>query len=351
MLFSKNYVKVTGMDFAQFLKKHSQIIDKRLEEVLERISGRANKASPELGKLFDEFINSTRGGKRIRGALVLLGYEIGGGKDYKRVLDGAAAFEIFQTAILAQDDVIDKSLLRRFKGSLYQSLGGDHRAISLTLCLSDIGFFSAYELLGSLKIEDSLKLKAVSLFSKTLTRTVFGVMLDIENPYLGRDFLEEDSIKTALLKTAGYTISGPLLLGATLAGAKDRILKKLQIFGDNLGIAFQIQDDVLGIFGDEINTGKSASSDIKECKATILIAYAQKKANTEQRKILKKYYGNKGIDERGIEKIRKIFINTKALEYANSQAEKYFDKAKKSLKGSQEELLYSLVEFLRKRIR
>lgn len=350
MLFSKNYVKVTGMDFSQFLKKQAQIIDIRLEEILKEISAGAGHADPRLRKIFDKFIESSKDGKRVRGALVLLGYRIGGGKNPKKVLDGAAAFEIFQTAILAQDDVIDKSPLRRFKASLYQSLGGDHRSISLTLCLSDIGFFSAYELLNSLKIEDSLKLKALSLFSKTLTQTVLGVMLDIENQYLDRDFLDEDSIRTALLKTAGYTISGPLLLGATLAGAEPKLLKQLQVFGDNLGIAFQIQDDILGIFGDEKITGKPSSADIKECKGTVLIAFAQKRANKYERKILKEYYGNEKIDEDGIEKIRSVFKNTGALEYASSRAKIYFDKARKSLKGNEKELLYSLVEFLRKRV-
>ena len=176
-----------------------------------------------------------------------------------------------------------------------------------------------------------------------------GEMLDIETPFKKRDFLDEDSLKIALLKTARYTISGPLMLGAILAGAGLKTLKTLQDFGDNLGTAFQIQDDILGVFGEEKATGKSASSDIRECKATLLISYAQEKGNKEQRSALEKYYGNKEITGTGIEEVRKIFRDTGALAYANSRADVYFKKAREPLKGLEEELLYSLVNYLKER--
>lgn len=351
MLFSPNYVKVSGMDFGKFLSNQARIVDKRLEEVLKKVSKKMGGACPELEKLFNEFINSTRNGKRIRGALVLLGYQIGGGKAIGKVLDAAVAFEVFQTAILAQDDIVDKSLTRRSKDSLYAALGGDHRAISQTIYLSDIGFFIAIRLLSGLRIENEKKLNAIRLFLKTLEQTVIGQMLDTEIPFLQGDFLERDVIKIGLLKTAPYTISGPLLLGATLAGAEPKLLKQLQVFGDNLGMAFQIQDDILGIFGEEKIIGKSVDSDIKERKATILIAIAQKKGSKEQKKVLEEYYGNQDIDSEGINLIKKVFIETGALAYANLQAEKYFQKSRESLKASGQELLYSLIDFLEKRVK
>ncbi len=337
------------MDFTEFLHKQAQIIEDRLGEVLDQTSKDINKADPSLGRLFERFIESSKDGKRIRGALVLLGYRIGGGKNLASVLDAAVAFEIFQTSILAQDDVIDKSPLRRGKASLYQALGGDDRAVSQAICLSDVGFFTAYRLLGGLKLEDSLKLRAINLFSQTLTQTVLGEMLDIEAPFIKRDFLDQDSLKIALLKTARYTISGPLMLGMILAGSDQGRVREIGDFGDALGVAFQIQDDVLGIFGDEKVIGKSASSDIKECKATLLIAYAQKKGNKEQREVLERYYGNQEIDDHGIEEVRKVFKDTGALDYANLKAKSYFDKTKKSLKGIEEQLLYSLIDFLKRR--
>ena len=349
MLFSPNCVKVSGMDFTEFLEKYARIIDLRLEEVLGESSTLVNKASPELKKIFDEFANSSRGGKRIRGALVLLGYQIGGGREVEKVVDGAVAFEIFQTSILAQDDVIDKSITRRAKPSLYSALGGDGRAIAQAICLSDLGFFNAYRLFSNLKIEDALKVKAINFFSQTLSQTVLGEMLDIETPFLQREFQDEDALRIALLKTARYTISGPLMMGALLAGAPAEKLKQLQVFGDNLGIGFQIQDDILGVFGDEKVTGKSSISDIKECKATLLIAFAQKKGNEKQKEILEKYYGDKEIGETEAEEVRTVFKETGSLGYAKLQAEKYFSKACESLKGVEEGLLYSLVKYVQER--
>ena len=344
------------MDFAQFLKKQAQVIDKRLEESLFKTSGEVAGVSPGLEKIFQKFSESSKGGKRIRGGLVLLGYQISGGKDLNKVLDAAVAYEIFQTAILAQDDVIDKSLFRRLKPSLYNSLGGDHKAISETICLSDLGFFICFKLLSALEVEDSskisgaaLQVKAISLFSQSLAQTVLGQMLDIETPFFKKGFLEKDTLKIALLKTAAYTISGPLLLGATLAGADAKILKQLKVFGDNLGVAFQIQDDILGVFGDEKLTGKPTGDDIKECKATLLISYAQKKGSNEETGILEKYYGNPEVNKKGIEAIKEIFIKTGALDYAKDQAEVYFEKARQALKGLEQGLLYSLIDFLRKR--
>jgi len=341
------------MDFVQFLKKQAQVIDKRLEESLHKTSGEVAGVSPGLEKIFQKFSESSKGGKRIRGALVLLGYQISGGKDLNKVLDAAVAYEIFQTAILAQDDVIDKSLFRRLKPSLYNSLGGDHKAISETICLSDLGFFICFKLLSALEVEDSskisgaaLQVKAISLFSQSLTQTVLGQMLDIETPFFKRGFLEKDTLKIALLKTAAYTISGPLLLGATLAGADSKILKQLKVFGDNLGVAFQIQDDILGVFGDEKLTGKPTGDDIKECKATLLISYAQKKGSNEERGILEKNYGKPEVNQKGIEAIKEIFIKTGALDYAKDQAEVYFEKARQALKGLEQGLLYSLIDFL-----
>src|SRR3989344_1071935 len=341
------------MDFAQFLKKQAQVIDKRLEESLFKTSGEVAGVSPGLEKIFQKFRESSKGGKRIRGGLVLLGYQISGGKDLNKVLDAAVAYEIFQTAILGQDDVIDKSLFRRLKPSLYNSLGGDNKAISETICLSDLGFFICFKLLSALEVEDSskisgaaLQVKAISLFSQSLTQTVLGQMLDIETPFFKRGFLEKDTLKIALLKTAAYTISGPLLLGATLAGADSKILKQLKVFGDNLGVAFQIQDDILGVFGDEKLTGKPTGDDIKECKATLLISYAQKKGSNEERGILEKNYGKPEVNQKGIEAIKEIFIKTGALDYAKDQAEVYFEKARQALKGLEQGLLYSLIDFL-----
>ena len=347
VLRTQNYVKVSGMDFKEFLGKNARVIEKRLLEIIDESKVKFGETNKRLGELFSAFGESADGGKRIRGVLVLAGYEIAGGKNPEKIVDSAVAYEIFQTAILAQDDVIDKSLTRRGRPSLYSALGGDHRAISQTICLSDLGMFLSFRLISALQIQDANKNKAINFFSQTLMQTVLGEMLDIE---LSNSLIEEkDALKIGLLKTARYTVSGPLILGAILGGADLKIVKKLQGFGDNLGIGFQIQDDILGIFGAEEIIGKSAISDIQEGKGTVISSYAFKNATSAQVKFLDKNYGDEKISLDNAKKVRQIFEESGALKYSEALALKYFEEARGALKDNNKGLLYSLVDYIEKR--
>jgi geranylgeranyl diphosphate synthase type I len=114
-----------------------------------------------------------------------------------------------------------------------------------------------------------------------------------------------------------------------LAGASEDRLTKIKQFGTDLGIAFQIQDDILGIFGDEHTLGKSVTSDIEEGKNTLLITEAYKNANNEQKQILDKYYGSGEVSSEHLEQIKHVFIETGALEYSKNMASQYVESAKK----------------------
>lgn len=348
VLETQNYVKVSGMDFEQFLDKQAGNINERLREILLENVEKFGEYETSLGKLFSAFSESTAKGKRIRGALVLLGYKVAGGKDLKAIIDAALALEIFQTSILAQDDIIDKSDMRRGEPALHKKLGGDHKAVSQTICLSDLGIFLSFRLLSSLKVQDSLKIRAINFFSQALMQTVAGELLDIEVSDKKR-FIEEEVLKIGLLKTARYTISGPLVLGAILNGADIKLIKLLQNFGDNLGIGFQIQDDILGVYASEEIIGKSAVSDIKEGKATLLSVYGFNNAKDSDLKFLQDNYGDTDISEKDAQRIRDIFKEIGALKYAEVKAEKYFEEAARALKEGEEGLLYSLVEYIKGR--
>lgn len=336
------------MDFGNFLNINKADLDSRLDFILSQKLAEIGKINPGLKPLFKEFIKAVKGGKRLRGNLVLLGYKLAGGKNPKSVLDAACAFEIFQTAILAQDDIIDQSGKRRGKLSLYTALGGNHHGISQAISLSDLGMFLSFKLLSELEIDPKIKIRAINLFSSMAFDLSVGEMLDVEMPYFKGDFTEKDVLKIARFKTAKYTILGPLMIGAMLASAKNDYLEKLKNFGDNLGIAFQIQDDIFGIFGKEEITGKSSDSDIKECKATLLIAYAQENGTEKQRRILEKFYGNPEVNQVQVQDLKKVFKESGALDYAESRTEKYFNKALKFLDKNDEELR-SLVDFLKNR--
>lgn len=231
------------MEFKDYLEQTSKKLNREIEKILALWLKEVRKIDQKLLPLAKMFIKANFGGKRIRGVLVGLGYEIardhlrGGGKVQAsehlggEVLKIGAAYEILHTAILAHDDIMDESTTRRGRKSLYRSVGVSH-----AITLGDLGFFLAIKIISESKFEDKTKNKALKIFSNIMIDTAIGQMLDIENA---------DPVIIARLKTAQYTIIGPLQLGAILAGANEKLLANLGDFGHHLGIAFQIRDDIL----------------------------------------------------------------------------------------------------------
>lgn len=338
------------MNFEKFLKIEAKKIEVVEQKRLKLWQAWLFKKVPDLIPHSKAFVEACLGGKKIRGTLINLSYKIAGGKS-NTILDIAASYEIFHTSILSHDDVIDQSPVRRGKPSLYKVLGGGHHGISQTISLGDLGFFLASKIISESKFEDKKRLKALDYFATTTIDTALGEMLDVELPYLDKKRQEKDVLTIMKYKTARYSVSSPLQLGAILAGAKNKLVSEFGVFGENLGLAFQIQDDILGVFGDEEVLGKSNKSDIEEGKNTLLIVEALKNANNFQLKELRKYYGKGKISENALGKIRKIFEDTKALEYAQKEAEKYISVAKKTIPSITKDkklakLLYEMAEYL-----
>ena len=344
------------MDFKSYIKSSALEVEEELNSILGDWKLKVGKVSSKLVKFTDFFIDASQGGKRLRGVLVKLGYEMGSNpstlQDFNTdILKPAAAFEIFQTAILAHDDVIDLSPIRRGKPTIFKALGGDHYAISQTISIGDIGLFLAAKLICDSNFADDKKNKALSFFLKNVMDTGLGEILDVELPRLKETPKEGDIITIFKLKTAYYTIIGPLTLGAILAGAPKTLLDQIYDFGLNLGIAFQIQDDILGVFGDEEITGKSVTSDIEEGKNTLLMSFALQNADVKQKQMLKKYYGNGKIDQEVLEVIRRVFIESGALEYSRQQANQYVKIAKRVIPQitrdpKMQKLLSGMADFL-----
>lgn len=210
------------MDFKNYLDKTIKKLNREVEKILSKELKEAGGIDKKLVPLLEAFATSCMGGKRIRGVLVRLGYELAGKKS-EEILKIGAAYEIFHTAILAHDDIMDQSKTRRGKPSLYKKVG-----VSEAITLGDLGFFVAMKILA--------QSNSLSLFAKIASDTAVGQLLDLK---------KANSITTAKLKTAEYTIAGPMQLGAMLGGSDDKMIKLLGKFGENLGIAFQIKDDIL----------------------------------------------------------------------------------------------------------
>ncbi|MBI4036154.1 polyprenyl synthetase family protein [Candidatus Daviesbacteria bacterium] len=223
------------MDFRKYLEKYARQLNEEVDKILQQQINKASETDQKLVPLLKAFAKVCQGGKRIRGALVGLGYQLAGGQS-KEIIKIGAALEIVHAGVLVHDDIIDQSLLRRNQPSLHQALGGDHYGVSQAISLADYSFFLGVQIISEANFPQDFKLKALKLFSEVMKETAWGEMLDLE---------ETDPFIIMKLKTARYTIAGPFMIGAILAGAESELLKRLEEFGENLGVAFQIQDDIL----------------------------------------------------------------------------------------------------------
>jgi geranylgeranyl diphosphate synthase, type I len=315
------------MDFQTYLALSAEEIHQEMIEHLVLLGTRGTGIYPQFKKLITLFISSAVDGKCLRGTLVKLGYTLGTPGAEGKICTVAAAYEILHTSILIHDDIIDQSRLRRGKPTIHHALGDNNYGTSQSICLGDIGFFLANKLIAESAFSSSAKI--VSLLSQIITDTFFGEMLDIEltsNSILRN---EKDVLSMQRFKTAQYTIAGPLLIGAELGNVSAEVLSAIRMFGEYIGIAFQIQDDILGMFGNEQITGKSSYSDIEEGKNTLLITFALGHASAAQKKLLLEYYGKGKLENGKYEMIKMTIQETGALTYSHAKAKRYVTRGKK----------------------
>ena len=343
------FYKTTAKEINHYLKEYNEslIKDKKgfLRENLE----------------YFKILNSD--GKLIRGFLIAFGYKMLK-DDIKYSYNLSLAYEIFQTSILIHDDIIDNDNLRRGKDTIHYANFKKYKSLneadakktseSIGICIGDYGFFKVNEILINNYKDSPNFIKLFNYYNDIVLKTVEGELIDVvlsfEGKYKEIKNLEENIILIYKLKTAFYTIIGPLTIGLILGGIDDDKLEDIKKFGEKIGIAFQIQDDILGIYSD---MGKVIGSDIKEFKQTILYSYTMK--NEKYKKELLKYYGKENITEVEINETRRIFKECGAYEYANNMMNKYYEESIEIVKGiswikdEDKEIIYGFVEYLRGR--
>lgn len=314
-----------SMDFKEFYRIYASKIEKSMRIFLEEeVKGDFAGKGKIISQFEDIFVASFFGGKKLRGILVALGYYLYMQEDMDDILNPCIAYEIFQTSILLKDDIIDNSLYRRGKLSLYKNIDcivkNLEQAKGITICLSDYAYGLAFKALLKSNFKLNIKLNALEMMINHINNTEIGQILDINMSFWEGEVSQKEIIDIAYYKTAFYTAIGPLSLGAVLAEVSEETIKQISIFGACLGIAFQIQDDILGIFGD--NTGKTMNSDAIEGKKTILYEYIMKKATNSQKDEFSRIYGKK-VPSIDIDKIKEIMIDSGALDYAKKMKDKY----------------------------
>jgi geranylgeranyl diphosphate synthase, type I len=264
------------------------------------------------------------GGKRLRPAFAYWGYRAAGGVDRDEVVAAVSALEFVQASALIHDDVMDASDTRRGEPAVHRRFASLHRdrgwlgeadafGTATAILLGDLCLVWSDEMLHGSGLDPATLARARRVFDDMRTEVTVGQYLDIHAQAAGDRSLQRAGL-VARFKSAKYTVERPLLLGAAIAGAPDEVTRAYEAFGLPLGEAFQLRDDVLGVFGDPAVTGKPTGDDLREGKRTYLVAAAFEAADEESARELREGLGDPALDEARIGRLREIITATGALD-------------------------------------
>lgn len=297
-----------------------------------------------------------RGGKRIRGALTIVGYEMCGGTNKDMILQAACVIEMVHAYILVLDDIMDRSLLRRGGDAAHtilanyhkkNNLSGDsyHFGESVAINGALIGGHYAQSLVTGLDVPADYRLRALKLLNDALIVTGHGQINDIFNEVL--DSTSDRAVDQVLeWKTAHYTFLNPLQFGMALAGVGNKTLESIRDFCMHAGSAFQITDDILGTFASQQEAGKSPMDDIREGKRTVLSVAALNHAVSADKNFLITMLGNDKLTQVEFTRCKEIFVDTGALSTARARSQSHVTSARGSLQKCKDNFSSSGIEFL-----
>ncbi|MFI9818778.1 polyprenyl synthetase family protein [Saccharothrix variisporea] len=273
-----------------------------------------------LSRLVDLVSDFIAGGKRLRPLFCCCGWVAAGGRpDDPAVLWTAAALELSHSFALIHDDIMDASDLRRGRRTVHRSVADDcgcppgaaeRFGASTAILVGDLCFAWCDELLTRPRLPEE-RLRTVRRLVGTMrTELIAGQYLDIAPP--AEDQPMSRAWRVVRLKTARYTVELPLQIGAALAGGDRRLLAACSAYGAPLGEAFQLRDDLLGVFGDPGVTGKPDSDDLRDGKRTVLMALAWQESTPEQREVIKALHGDPALSSVDAERLREVIVATGA---------------------------------------
>jgi geranylgeranyl diphosphate synthase, type I len=303
-------------------------VHKALDDFLARQADALERVSPTVAPLGEAIADLVRGGKRLRPAFCYWGWRGAGGPDSEAIVHAAAAMELFQAAALIHDDVMDGSDTRRGMPSVHRRFASRHAAagwagdgerfgLAGAVLAGDLCLVWSGELLAASGLGPQRLVAARAPFDRMRTELMAGQYLDMLEQAVAGDQPEtavDRARRVIRYKSAKYTIEEPLLIGGTLAGADPALLATYSAYGLTLGEAFQLRDDVLGVFGDPWQTGKPAGDDLREGKRTVLVAETLRAADAAQRARVQQLLGRPDLDATGVDTLRGIIRETGALD-------------------------------------
>jgi geranylgeranyl diphosphate synthase type I len=321
------------------LSEIAERVDARIDCLLSHEIERWTAADRELGEPLAALRDLVlAGGKRLRPAFCHWAFVgAGGDPDDPWVTDGGAALELLHTFALIHDDIMDGSSRRRGTETVHVSFEerhaldgwrGDGRRFGegVAILVGDLAFVYADHLLSGAPPA------AADVFTELRIEVNVGQYLDLVGTARGRTGAHE-ARRISLYKSGKYTVERPLHLGAALAGRLDDLAPSLSGFGLPLGEAFQLRDDLLGVFGDETLTGKPVGDDLREGKPTVLYATARERAGRAATRVLERY-GAPDLDERDIAALQDVLVETGAVEDMERAIEELVGRALIALEGA-----------------
>ena len=279
--------------------------------------------SEDLGPLSHAAGDLLAGGKRLRPAFCYWGWRGAGGADTDTAIHAATSLELLQGCALVHDDVMDGSDTRRGLPSAhrrFEALHDQHAwlgsasafGVGAAILLGDLCLSWADEMLLTSGLPPERLRAGKAVFDEMRSELMAGQYLDLLEQARGGGSVDR-ALKVVQYKSAKYTVERPLQLGGVLAGADEDLLAAYRAYGLRLGEAFQLRDDVLGVFGDPEVTGKPAGDDLREGKRTVLIAKALAAATPAQAGELERHLGDVHLDAHGVATLRDIIMATGAL--------------------------------------
>jgi geranylgeranyl diphosphate synthase type I len=313
-------------------------VEEELGIFLNREAAYLNSISTELTPVSDSLTSFLLdSGKRLRPMFAYAGFFASGGSLEKPVIRAMASLELLQACALIHDDLMDGSDTRRGKPSIHRhfesrhvqdDLDGfaPHYGLSAAVLLGDLALVWSDQMLNSAGLTTEQVTRLLPYYNEMRVELMAGQFLDIHEQTQKTTSVDR-SMKIARYKSGKYTVERPLHLGAAMATAPSEIFTALSDYGLPLGEAFQLRDDLLGVFGDPSVTGKPAGDDLREGKRTVLIAMTNDRQSESQREIARKHFGKPDLDAEGVALLREIIESTGARAELEATIERLTEQA------------------------
>jgi geranylgeranyl diphosphate synthase type I len=311
--------------FSPSLDELKTLVDAELQSVLSS----TRKRLPRSGDMVDEIARLlSAGGKRLRPAFCYWGYRASGAGHKAETVRAAASLELLHTFAMVHDDIMDSSQQRRGEPTVHarRGVGSGLLVGDLALVLADAAFMES-------GFAPSTLMRAFRSYSRMRQEVIVGQHMELELSAAGV-VNEEDARVVARMKSGGYSVREPLLIGAALANSGEEASTLLASFGECVGEAFQLRDDLLGTFGRPEETGKPVDSDIREGKRHLLFARTVASLRGEEREFFATYWGGgDSLSSDDVERLRRAIESSGARRSTEKLCEELRKSALQSLEG------------------